>query len=313
MTSNQRSKKTYLDYLAQWSSIIAAVLIPVFLGIITYSSQHEGQIITQRQNDQNVTLEYVKIAKDILSAEQISNDTLKNWSWRLLNEQAPTKLTAAELENLKNNRTSLPSPIQSELANPQATSSMSGFILIVLRETVELRGSKRRTVGRYFALYKGERIPGIEGYTYESPGPSNDRPGSGKRIRSGVYPLATTSGMRYDTFEFGGDNKFGGKKRPGILIADTRERVAILIHPGKGFLSAIGTINLSGKLKGPEDDIVFDDSLARVTQLIKAMKEKLGSDFPKEGFQKIPEAWLVLAGEPADPVTQTIIDGSEEE
>jgi hypothetical protein len=45
-------------------------------------------------------------------------------------------------------------------------------------------------------------------------------------------------------------------------------------------------------------DIDFQDSQQRTVALIEAMKEKLGSNFPSSNNVRIPNAWIVIAGEP---------------
>jgi hypothetical protein len=63
-------------------------------------------------------------------------------------------------------------------------------------------------------------------------------------------------------------------------------------------MMSIGTINLSKPLERPESNIDFQDSAARVIAIISAMRNKLGKDFPSSDNERIPDAWIVISGEP---------------
>ena len=89
---------------------------------------------------------------------------------------------------------------------------------------------------------------------------------------------------------------------------DTGVRAGVLIHPAQGYLWSIGTINLSGPLADASADIEYKDSAQRVIALIEAMKGKLGKDYPPSNNRIIPNAWLVIAGEPPDVVAPQDVD-----
>lgn len=60
-----------------------------------------------------------------------------------------------------------------------------------------------------------------------------------------------------------------------------------------------GCINLTGKaLKLGKDDIEFFDSRSRVIGIIQHMKSLLGAKFPSSNNARIPDATLVIRGEP---------------
>lgn len=180
---------------------------------------------------------------------------------------------------------------------------LNGFIVYVSRTHVERRGDNRRlrTVGRYKVTFEGNELTGLRGATYESRGPG-DNTSTGRRLyrrlETGAYPLHTWRGPKYVTLGYSTNDNIRALPRPGILIGDTGDRSAILIHPGIGFLSAIGTINLSRPLDGPEERIDYQESRNRVIELIDAMREKLDDAFPAENGERIPNAWVIITGEP---------------
>jgi hypothetical protein len=62
---------------------------------------------------------------------------------------------------------------------------------------------------------------------------------------------------------------------------------------------SIGCINLTGRaLQRGVDDIEFFDSRQRVVGLIQSMKAHLGNQFPSSNNVRIPNAALILRGEP---------------
>lgn len=142
-------------------------------------------------------------------------------------------------------------------------------------------------------------MPGLEGMTVESRGPGdNTRPGSGRRLETGAYPLYTWAGTNYRTFGFSTDEAPTARPKPAIGLGETGSRAGILIHPGNGFLTAIGTINLSKVLEGPGANIDYLDSRKRVIALIDAMKQKLTTEFPADNGSRIPNACVIISGEP---------------
>ena len=90
----------------------------------------------------------------------------------------------------------------------------------------------------------------------------------------------------------------GVKPKPGIELKETGDRSEILIHPGQGFLAAIGCINLCTSLPNADENIDYAPSRRRVIAVIEDMKQYLGADFPKANSKSIPRAFAVMHGEP---------------
>ncbi len=183
---------------------------------------------------------------------------------------------------------------------PSPELNLDGFIIKVTRVRTELREGKgyARTVGTYQAFFKGEPIPGLEGVCFERQGPGDNGPTGrqyARRVTAGAYPLHTQAGAKYKTYNYSPDRSYA---KPGVLLGNTGYREAILWHPGEGYLSSIGCLNFSSALSGPTDSIRWEDSRARVIAMIEAMKQKLAGRFPATNGKLIPDAWIVITGEP---------------
>jgi hypothetical protein len=129
----------------------------------------------------------------------------------------------------------------------------------------------------------------------------NSSKGRSKHVRIEArekpYRLAVQDAKHYSTLHY----KPGKTRpRPGILVSDkdTGERTGILVHPGVGFVSSIGCFNPNSELENKDSDIEFDDSRARVVAMIEFMKGELGASFPKHEDDIIPDAVLIVEGEP---------------
>jgi hypothetical protein len=83
-----------------------------------------------------------------------------------------------------------------------------------------------------------------------------------------------------------------------VELLDTGARSEILIHPGIGFLSSIGCINLCTNLPNSSEGITYTSSRRRVISMIENMKVFLAGDFPTRNGKPIPRAHAVLDGEP---------------
>jgi hypothetical protein len=196
-----------------------------------------------------------------------------------------------------------------------------GFVLHLRRLRTELRPGKQfaRTVSEYQAFYDRQRLPGLEGVAFERQGPG-DNGGSGskyhRRIAAGTYPLLTQDGSNYRTigYQTGGEHP-----RPALLVGETGQRVAILVHPGNAYLSSIGCINLSKPLGGAADDMSYGESQLHVVAMINAMRVELGAGFPQRNGCRITRAWLVIEGEPPNvehpsrAVLQSLVRGGTAE
>jgi hypothetical protein len=176
-----------------------------------------------------------------------------------------------------------------------------GWELHIVRQEVQKRPSdgKRRTVGKYQVYHDGQPVAGLAGVTAECGGPGNNKvAGCGKRVEAAAYPLWTQDGTKYDTIGYVQNESRSAKPKPGIELKNTGKRQEILIHPGMGFLSAIGCINLATSLPNGAEPISYPGSRRRVIALIDDMRSYLGATFPKHNSKKIPNAQVVIDGEP---------------
>ena len=87
---------------------------------------------------------------------------------------------------------------------------------------------------------------------------------------------------------------------PGLLLKETGQRTAILIHPGhppKLYLSSIGCLNPTNPL-GKNDNMEFFESRARVIALIDSLHAFSPESFRAGRPMQIPGAFVVIDGEP---------------
>jgi len=177
--------------------------------------------------------------------------------------------------------------------------SGSGWEILIERHAVQRRSSdgKPRTVGRYQVFNNGVAVHDLSGTTAESGGPGSNQT-KGRRIAQGVYPLATQDGTNYCTIGYTSNTNHAAIRRPGIELRNTGGRTEILIHPGIGFLSSIGCINLCKILPDASEPISFGGSRLRVIAVIDNMRAFLGGDFPASNGHAIPRAFAVIEGEP---------------
>jgi hypothetical protein len=179
-----------------------------------------------------------------------------------------------------------------------------GWEMLIRRTHEQRRESdgKRRTIGTYQVFHGGTAVPALSGVTAESAGPgSNAVAGNEKRVEARRYPLFTQAGIRYVTFNFSPSENQNGTPKPGIELQETGNRSEILIHPGNGFLSSVGCINLARSLPTEEEPISYAGSRRRVIALIEDMKVFLGAAFPMQNGRRIPDAHVVIDGEPPAP------------
>jgi hypothetical protein len=175
----------------------------------------------------------------------------------------------------------------------------SGWELLITRFREDNGDGRRRTVGRYQVFHNGAPLAGLSGMCAETRGPGdNSKQGNNRRIEAGRYPLHTQDGAKYVTIGYQDSTSITKIPRPGLDVGNTNRRVGILIHPGRGFLSSIGCINPTKSLAGSKADIDFVDSRTRVIAIIEDMKAFLGSAFPTKNGRPIPNAFLVIDGEP---------------
>jgi len=173
----------------------------------------------------------------------------------------------------------------------------------IVRESVQRRNSdgKRRTIGKYQVFHDGvgQTGAGLRGTTAEAKGPGANVPvNNGKRIEKGRYPLRTHAPGHYATIGFSASTDPGAEPKPCIEVGDTVARTDILIHPGDGFLSSIGCINLCTSLPNANEPIDYAPSRKRVLAVLDDLKAFLGNAIPNKNGKLIPNVFLVIDGEP---------------
>jgi hypothetical protein len=188
-------------------------------------------------------------------------------------------------------------------AIPAATAATgltrSGWELHIERHSEQARADRKRTVGTYTVYHDGVAQPQLSGTSVETKGPGdNSRPGNGRRIVAGTYPLGTQDGLHYLTWGYVTSTDPDEHPKPGIEVLNTQNRVGILIHPGFGFLASVGCINLTAPLANGKQDIPFVDSRDRIIAIIEDMKTFLGPSFPRTNGKTIANASVVIEGEP---------------
>ena len=174
-----------------------------------------------------------------------------------------------------------------------------GWEIRIKRELIQSRTGLTRTVGQYQVYHDGEAVSALCGRTAESPGPgSNSTPGNKKRIEPGRYPLWTQDGTNYVTIGYTSNQNHAAIPRPSIELKETGNRSEILIHPGRGFLSSVGCINLCKTLPSADTDLEYVENRLRVIAIIADLRAYCGDSFPTANGQPIPHAWAVVDGEP---------------
>ncbi|MCX6316623.1 MAG: hypothetical protein NTW29_04995 [Bacteroidetes bacterium] len=179
-----------------------------------------------------------------------------------------------------------------------------GWELHVIRKTEQKRSSdgKIRTVGRYQVYHDGvaQTGAGLSGTMAETRGPGANKPtGNKKRIEEGRYPLNTQDGDNYVTHNYKESESTTATPKPGLLVANTNQRIGILIHPGKNFLASVGCFNPCTSLSNETVLIDYVPSRKRVIAMINDLKNYSGTAFPATNGKRIPNAFLVVEGEPA--------------
>ena len=181
----------------------------------------------------------------------------------------------------------------------------NGWVIRVRRLAQHHHDGKSRTYGRYETFRAGRAIAGLRGFVCEAIGPGDNKTlNNGKRIETGRYPLYTHwHGAKYASVGYAPDTEAAGApKMPAIRVGDTEARTDILIHPGHPptpYLSSVGCFNLTAKLK-PTQEMEFRESRARVIALLDSLRDFAPEAFATEDITRIPNAWLLVEGEPAD-------------
>ncbi len=178
-----------------------------------------------------------------------------------------------------------------------------GWELHIVRTEEQKRASdgKRRTVGRYQVFHDGVLQAGadLSGTVAETRGPGANAPaGNKQRVETGRYPLSTQAGKKYVTIGFKASEASNALPKPGLELNSTGQRSEILIHPGQGFLSSVGCINPCTRLPNAAEAITYAGSRRRVLAIIDDLKAFLGGHFPSKNGKRIPNASVVIDGEP---------------
>jgi hypothetical protein len=164
---------------------------------------------------------------------------------------------------------------------------------------------RSRTYGRYETFIDGRPIAGLAGFVCEAIGPGdNSTPNNGRRIAPGRYPLYTHwHGVKYASVGYAPDLQTAGAlKMPAIRVGDTAARTDILIHPGHPptpYLSSVGCFNLTAPLSATQE-MDYWDSRARVIALLDSLRRFAPLAFAAADITRIPDAWLLVEGEPTD-------------
>jgi len=179
----------------------------------------------------------------------------------------------------------------------------SGWEFHIVRKSEQRRPSdgKKRTVGKYQIYHDGVKQTGagLSGVVAETRGPGANKPaGNNRRVKEGRYPLFTQDGAKYVTIGFKDSESRSAKPKPGLELKETGQRAEILIHPGQGFLASVGCINPCASLPNAAEMIDFAPSRKRVIAIINNLKAYVGGAFPTRNGRKIPNAFVVIDGEP---------------
>jgi hypothetical protein len=180
----------------------------------------------------------------------------------------------------------------------------SGFCIHLKRVRQERRAAERfsRTVGEYQCYWNGVAVDHLKGQMVERQGPGDNTTEVGDnrdlRIREGAYRLAIHNGVNYKTYGYNErGTTYAETPKPGLLLKDTDERSAILIHPGEDYVKSIGCLNPTSNLSDANSAIDFMDSRRQVIAIIESMKANMRARFPTSGT--IPEAIILIEGEPS--------------
>lgn len=179
----------------------------------------------------------------------------------------------------------------------------NGWEFHIVRKSEQRRSSdgKRRTVGEYQIFHDGVKQTGagLSGTVAETRGPGANKPAANnRRVEEGRYPLFTQDGAKYVTIGYKDSESTSAKPKPGLELKETGQRAEILIHPGQGFLASIGCINPCKSLPNAAEMIDFVPSRKRVIAIINDLKAHAGGSFPTKNGKRIPNAFVVIDGEP---------------
>lgn len=181
-----------------------------------------------------------------------------------------------------------------------------GWELHVERLGIQKKGALTRTYGTYRVYIDGDPVDDFSGHICETIGPGdNSKKNNGKRVEVGTYPLSTHFGSKYKTIGYSQDLETPGKiHMPSVLLLDTNKRTGILVHPGHPphlYLSSVGCFNPTSPL-GSADEMDFWESRERVIAIIESLKAFAPDAFRRSRQTPIPNATVVVDGEPMGAV-----------
>ncbi len=169
-----------------------------------------------------------------------------------------------------------------------------GWTLFIQRKRTDQRAGLElgRTVGTYQVYRDGIAVNGLSGTAVEREGPGdNGLVGVEEHrcIEAGTYELVAHVTGNYATRDYETD---GSRPRPAIGLSPTAQRTAILMHPGTGFASSIGCINLGSELANASSDLALSDSTRRVIAVLDDLKTFAGGHISSSG---VADARLIIA------------------
>jgi hypothetical protein len=292
----------HLDRAAEWFGDACAVLAPLRLGQGRPTDDIDDPVTVDPEDDARQGFDLSGLTREEADEQTADYSDSGAKVIEFPEEEGTFTLAITYPRPVADPDNPPPSPAAGGVQPPE----MDGYVICIERRVIQGRAGKafKRTIGEYQAFFNKQPIPGIHGNAVERQGPG-DNTGTGvaehTRLAAGAYPLFTHAGgaNKYRTFGFANPGGLQVRPWPSIRVGNTNARSGVLIHCAAGFLMSIGCINLTGRdLRIGRDDIEFFDSRSRVIALIQSMKAKLGNDFPSSNNIKIPNATLVIRGDP---------------
>jgi len=128
---SEEKSPTLLDQIEQIAKIGATVLVPVVLAVggwviqtsIERDKEQAAQILSEQQraaDREKISLEYVKIAKEILTSDKQVPKVLTKWSWQLIDKVSPRPFDPQDLKSLIEGNEKIP-VAASPSARPEKT------------------------------------------------------------------------------------------------------------------------------------------------------------------------------------------------
>ena len=163
---HRKPKATFLDTSEQLAKIAATVAIPIVLGVGGWVIQTSIETSKQEVDRQRISLEYVKMAKEILTSEKEVPEQLSKWSWQVIDSVSPRHIDPDDLKALIKGNAKIPPPAPSISAKPLKSEYDQ---LYKQMKIVESRVPLLDSVGdkivaakdRYLAVVAGTNIPWI--------------------------------------------------------------------------------------------------------------------------------------------------------